>query len=120
MPINDRYNQLFERYLNSASQSNPLIKQLINEYENSFNSIIKNEHNSIPLTYISRYIHRNIIHNIIESIENNKVTNSIQTTTATTTCFIIFFFAHATNFVALVGNVSFYLRLPRKNDKFSR
>jgi hypothetical protein len=41
-PINERLNQLFERYINSTSNTNPLIKQLINEYNDSFNSIIKN------------------------------------------------------------------------------
>ena len=60
-PINERFNQLFEKYLNSASQSNPLIKQLIDEYKNSYNSIIKNESYSTPLTYIFRLIDRNTV-----------------------------------------------------------
>ena len=66
-PINERLNQLFERYLIGASHSNPLIIQLINEYKNSFNSIIKNESYSTLLTYIFRFKDRNTV-NTIEPI----------------------------------------------------
>ena len=83
-PINERLNQLFERYINSTSNTNPLIKQLINEYNDSFNSIIKNNHSSTPLTYIFNFIVHNTVQNLIESIEatsnNDKTTNTKQTT----------------------------------------
>ena len=74
-PISERLNQLFEKYINSASQTNPLIIQLINEYSSSFISIIKNDNNSKPLTYIHRFIIGNVVHNLIESIA--AVTSSI-------------------------------------------
>ena len=81
-PINERLNQLFERYINSTSNTNPLIKQLINEYNDSFNSIIKNNHSSTPLTYIFNLIVHNTIQNLIESIEatsNNDKTDKTLT-----------------------------------------
>ena len=67
-PINERYNQLFKKYINSATQTNPLIIQLTNEYNASLNSIIKNDYKSTPLTYIFRFIVCSVVHNIIESI----------------------------------------------------
>ena len=79
-----RLSQLFERYINSTSNTNPLIKQLINEYNDSFTSIIKNNHSSTPLTYIFNFIVHNTIQNLVESIEatsnNDKTTNTKQTT----------------------------------------
>ena len=73
--VSERFNQLFEKNINCASQTSPLIKQLINEYDSSINSIVKNDYNSTPLTYIYRFIVGNVVHNLIESI--TAVTNSI-------------------------------------------
>ena len=74
-PISERFNQLFEKYISNASLTNPLITQLIDEYTGSYNSIIKNDYNSTPLTYLFRFIICNVVHGIVEAI--SAVSNSI-------------------------------------------
>ncbi len=55
-PINERFNFLLVLYITNARQSNPLIIQLIDEYNGAINSIIKKESDSTPLTYFYRHI----------------------------------------------------------------
>ena len=50
--VSERYNQLNLRYIEESSESNPLLVQLIKEYTESLNSIIKTDYQSTPLTYI--------------------------------------------------------------------
>ena len=74
-PINERFNQLFEKYVSNASLTNPLIIQLIDEYNSSLNSIIKKDYDSTPLSYIFRFIICNVVHSMVEAISS--VSNSI-------------------------------------------
>lgn len=66
--INERMNCLYERYINSASISIPLIKQLYKEYETSVNSILKNDSYSTPLIYIFSFITNSVINNVVECV----------------------------------------------------
>ena len=50
--VSERFNQLNLRYIEESSESNPLLVQLIKEYTESINSIIKTDYQSTPLTYI--------------------------------------------------------------------
>jgi hypothetical protein len=74
-PIKERFNQLFEKYISNASLTNPLIIQLIDEYNGSLNSIIKKDYDSTPLTYLFRFIICNVVHSMVEAISS--VSNSI-------------------------------------------
>lgn len=58
--INERFNDLFVRYVEKSSESNPLIVDLINEYIRSINSIIKQDSDSTPLTYFNNLIAQKI------------------------------------------------------------
>ena len=59
--VSERYNELNLRYMQKSSQTNPLMSQLIQEYTESINSIIKTDYQSTPLTYINNLQMKNFL-----------------------------------------------------------
>ena len=58
-PINDRFNNLFERYIKKALAYNVFIVELINEYNETANLTAYNEFKSTPLSYVTSLLNKN-------------------------------------------------------------
>ena len=54
--VSDRYNELFKRYIEKALTHNPLITQLMDEYIEEIDTIIHNEFQTTPLTYVNELL----------------------------------------------------------------
>jgi len=54
--VSDRYNELFKRYIEKALIHNPIITQLMDEYIEDIDTIIYNEFQTTPLTYVNELL----------------------------------------------------------------